>query len=202
MEFIIFVALAVVIVLIQFLFSPTARRINKLQRMISDSTIGVNMLIYLNSDGWNTSTEVSDKSKSMKLIITPEKSRMYNLYLSYKREAPTPKEIKELLYKCTMLNRNNALVELIIDNFLGLKKININDAFIAWLVGLDINKLGHYKVVAKALTEMHKNEISDKQAYEYLDSQFPEHEEKMRFQMYQAMSIQLKMTNVMNSIKK
>lgn len=98
------IVLLVLIIIVFFLFNPNARRIRKIQALINKDRSVCDVVNAL--DGWKI-----DKSNQcgLRIIIDPVVMPMYSLYITYKGEMPSNKEIKNLYFE--LVNENSIVTK-------------------------------------------------------------------------------------------
>ena len=96
MKIILGLAFIVVVGIIYTLWSPTAKRIRKIQALINkDRTV----CDFINSlDGWSIG---NIGESGLRIMVAPSIMPMYALYITYKGKRPSNNEIKELYYELT-----------------------------------------------------------------------------------------------------
>ena len=101
-----------------FLFNPTTQRIRKIQALINKDRSVCDVINSL--DGWTIANIETD---ALVIIVNPIVMPLYKLYITYKGNRPSNKEIKFLYNKLTSkdsivtkAHKTNAPVEQLVDN--------------------------------------------------------------------------------------
>lgn len=93
----VYVILAVAVVILLFLFNPTANRIRKINKLINKDRSVCDFIIELK--GWDV-TPIAPIGMGLRMVIT-NSQLIKELYITYKDRYPTNEEIKYLYNELT-----------------------------------------------------------------------------------------------------
>lgn len=98
------IVLLVLGLIVYFLWNPKAKRIRKIQSLINKDRSVCDVINSLS--GWRIDREKKD---GLRIVVNPVVMPMYDLYITYKGEAPSSDEIKRLYFELT--NENSVVTK-------------------------------------------------------------------------------------------